>query len=273
LKRRIINLRPGRGGRIAWGAFPFLVAIAVYFVFSALRLAENPNDKLLPGLSSFGAAILRIALSRDMRTGEILLWLDTFASLRRLALGLASATALGLIFGIATGVIPYVRAGLSPFIAVLSMIPPMAVLPILFIVFGLDELSKVVLITIGITPFLIRDMALRVQEMPGELLIKAQTLGASSWQIILRVVLPQIVPRLADSLRLSLGPAWLFLISAEAIAATDGLGYRIFLMRRYLAMDVILPYVAWITLLAFVMDWLLRLFNRRCFPWLAVPAS
>jgi NitT/TauT family transport system permease protein len=143
----------------------------------------------------------------------------------------------------------------------------MAVLPILFIVFGLDELSKVVLIVIGITPFLIRDLALRVGEMPGELLIKAQTLGGSTWQIILRVVLPQIVPRLADAVRLSLGPAWLFLISAEAIAATDGLGYRIFLMRRYLAMDVILPYVAWITLLAFLMDWALRVFNRRFFPW------
>ena len=109
--------------------------------------------------------------------------------------------------------------------------------------------------------------------MPGELIIKAETLGASTWQIILRVVLPQFFPRLADSLRLSLGPAWLFLISAEAIAAQDGLGYRIFLMRRYLAMDVILPYVAWITLLAFLMDWLLRLFNRRCFPWLAASAS
>jgi NitT/TauT family transport system permease protein len=252
---------------------PFLAAIAVYFIFSALRLADNPNDKLLPGLGSFGAAIQRVALNRDTRTGEILLWLDTFSSLRRLALGLGVATILGLVFGVATGVIPYVRASLSPFIAVLSMIPPMAVLPILFIVFGLDELSKVVLIAVGITPFLIRDMTLRVQEMPGELLIKAETLGASTWQIILRVVLPQIVPRLADSMRLSLGPAWLFLISAEAIAATDGLGYRIFLMRRYLAMDVILPYVAWITLLAFTMDWLLRLFNRRCFPWLAAVAA
>jgi len=99
------------------------------------------------------------------------------------------------------------------------------------------------------------------------LLIKAQTLGASTWQIIIRVVLPLVLPRLIDALRLSLGPAWLFLISAEAIAATDGLGFRIFLMRRYLAMDVILPYVAWVTLLALVMDRLLRLLSRRCFPW------
>ena len=55
-------------------------------------------------------------------------------------------------------------------------------------------------------------------------------------------------------MRLGLGPAWIFLISAEAIASTGGLGYRIFLVRRYLAMDVILPYVAWITLLAFALD-------------------
>ncbi len=58
-------------------------------------------------------------------------------------------------------------------------------------------------------------------------------------------------------MRLSLGPAFLFLISAEAIAADAGLGYRIFLVRRYLAMDVILPYVAWITLLAYLMDFAL----------------
>jgi len=273
LSRRIINRRPDRAGKIFWGAVPFVIAVIVYAVFSAIRLADNPNDKLLPGLASFGAAIHRMAFARDMRTGEILLWADTASSLRRLGLGLSVATLLGLFFGVATGVIPYVRAGLSPFIAVLSMIPPMAVLPILFIVFGLEELSKVVLIVVGITPFLIRDLALRVGDLPSELLIKAQTLGASTWQIILRVVLPQIAPRLADGVRLSLGPAWLFLISAEAIAATDGLGYRIFLMRRYLAMDVILPYVAWITFLAFMMDWALRKLNQRYFPWLRSEGS
>ncbi len=268
MSRRIINLRPGRGGRIFWGAAPFLAAILTYAIFAALLMAENPNEKLLPGLGAFGAAIERMAFVPDVRSGQLLFWEDTLASLTRLFMGLAAATILGLVLGVATGIIPYLRAGLSPFIAVVSMIPPMAILPILFIVFGLEELSKVVLIVIGIAPFLIRDLALRVGEMPSELLIKAQTLGASTWQIVLRVVLPQIAPRLADAIRLSLGPAWLFLISAEAIAATDGLGYRIFLMRRYLAMDVILPYVAWITVLAFVMDWALRLFNRRFFPWL-----
>jgi NitT/TauT family transport system permease protein len=81
------------------------------------------------------------------------------------------------------------------------------------------------------------------------------------------VILPQVLPRLLDAVRLSLGSAWLFLIAAEAIAATEGLGYRIFLLRRYLAMDVILPYVVWITLLAYVTDLVLRLISRRVFPW------
>ena len=64
-----------------------------------------------------------------------------------------------------------------------------------------------------------------------------------------------------------MGAAWLFLIAAEAIASTDGLGYRIFLVRRYLSMDLILPYVAWITLLAFIIDWLLIKLNQKLFPW------
>jgi NitT/TauT family transport system permease protein len=64
-----------------------------------------------------------------------------------------------------------------------------------------------------------------------------------------------------------LGPAFLFLISAEAIAAESGLGYRIFLVRRFLAMDVILPYVAWITLLAYLMDYALAWLSRAVFPW------
>lgn len=114
-----------------------------------------------------------------------------------------------------------------------------------------------------------RDLALRVQEIPREQIIKAQTLGASTWQIAQRVVVPQMLPRLLDALRLEIGPAWLFLIAAEAIAADSGLGYRIFLVRRYLSMDVIIPYVLWITFLAFVMDSLLRLVQRKAFPWFA----
>jgi NitT/TauT family transport system permease protein len=268
--KRLINHTPSRGAGLLLGAVPFIAACVTYGVFAALRHAQNDSDKLLPGLQALSDAVVRMGFTPDIRTGQYLLWVDSLASLQRLCLGLLAATLLALFFGIGTGLVPYLRASFSPFIVILSMIPPMAVLPILFISFGLGELSKVVLITIGVAPFMIRDLSLRVEEIPSELLVKAQTLGASTWQIILRVVLPQVLPRLIDALRLSLGPAWLFLIAAEAIAATNGLGFRIFLMRRYLAMDVILPYVAWVTCLAFVMDRGLRLVSRRAFPWAVI---
>ena len=264
---RIINRHPSGGSRVALGLLPFILALVLYLFSSNLRLAENPNDKLLPSIDTLGASIHQLAFAEDERSGNVLLWLDTGASLKRLGIALGISAALGLMFGIGLGVIPYVRATFASMVAALSMIPPLAILPILFIVAGLGETSKIALIVIGVAPCIARDIALRVGELPVEQLIKAQTLGASTWQLVLRVVLPQMWPRLIDAVRLALGSAWLFLIAAEAIASTEGLGYRIFLVRRYLAMDIILPYVFWITLLAFTTDWVLRQLRAKLFPW------
>lgn len=266
--KRAINIRPSRLQALVLALIPFLLAAGFYVSASLERQAANPNDRLLPGLTQLADGIERIAFTEDKRTGQVILWSDTAASVQRLAWGVGISTLAGLVFGMLNGMLPLARSTLSPPIAVLSLIPPMAVLPILFVMCGLGELSKVVLIVLGIAPVIMRDMQGRVQDLPREQLIKAQSLGASSWQIALRVVLPQVLPRLLDALRLSLGAAWLFLISAEAIAAEDGLGYRIFLLRRYMAMDVILPYVAWITLLAWLMDRALRRLHVRAFPWL-----
>lgn len=267
--RRLINLKPNRGASIVLAALPFVLLIAAYMAGSAERLAVNPSDKLLPALSTMANAIERYAFKPDPRSGDYLLWADTAASLIRLFAGCAAATIISLFIGVAVGLIPFLRATFDPFIAALSMVPPLAVLPILFVVFGLTETSKIILITFGITPFITRDLILRVSEIPQEETVKAQTLGASTWQIALRVVLPQIWPRLIDGLRLSLGIAWLALIAAEAIASESGLGYRIFLVRRFFAMDVILPYVAWITFLAFMLDISLRALQSKLFPWFA----
>lgn len=265
--KRLMNRHPGRWASIALALLPLALLLALYLFGSQARLSENPDDKLMPAFSTMAEAMQRMMFEANKRSGEYIFWLDTAASLKRLLLGVALSAVLGLLFGVVSGLLPLLRASLSPLVTIISLIPPMAILPILFIVFGLGELSKVVLIVIGIAPFLIRDLQSRVLEIPQELLIKAQTLGASTWQIALRVVLPQVLPRLIEAVRLSLGAAWLFLIAAEAIASTEGLGYRIFLVRRYMSMEVILPYVAWIALLAYLMDWLLLRLARWLFPW------
>ncbi len=265
--KRLMNLRPSKVTALFLGLLPFFIVGMFYIMASDLRLEENPSDKLLPSLASFGEAIDKMALTPSKRTGELLFIEDTSASLQRLGLGILISAVLAMLIGIPLGFIPFVRAGFSPFVAAFSMVPPMAILPILFIVFGMGELAKVALIVIGVTPLIIRDLQQRVSEIPTEQLIKAQTLGGSTWSIVIRVILPQIFPRLFDSVRLTLGTAWIFLISAEAIAATEGLGYRIFLVRRYMSMDIILPYVAWITFLAFLFDYLLKKLTYKMFPW------
>lgn len=265
--QRLINHKPSRALKTALGIIPFLLILLLYQIGSDMRKAENEQDKLLPSFAEIADGLDRMAFEPSRRSGEYLFWVDTKSSVMRLAKGISIAALIGLIFGLAAGSIPIISAPLNPLITAISLIPPLAILPVLFIAFGLGELSKVMLIVIGVCPFLIRDILQRTQELPREQLVKAQTLGGNSWQIILRVILPQIVPRLIDAVRLSLGAAWLFLIAAEAIASTDGLGYRIFLVRRYMSMDVILPYVAWITFLAFTTDWCLLKLSRIVFPW------
>lgn len=265
--RRLLNVRPAGGGRLLLGLIPFLVIALFYLVASDAWHDANPSEKILPTASAMIREIQVMAFQVDPQTGAIPLWQDTLASLRRMGVGLAIATSTTLVLGILLGVLPLARASLGPLVGAIAVIPPIAVLPILFITLGLGETAKIALIVFGVTPFMVRDLAGHVAAIPEEQIVKAQTLGASTWQIALRVALPQAMPRLIECLRLSLGPAWVFLISAEAIASDVGLGYRIFLVRRYLAMDIILPYVAWIALLAVAFDLGLVALNRRLFPW------
>ncbi|HEY5808698.1 MAG TPA: ABC transporter permease subunit, partial [Povalibacter sp.] len=192
---RLVNLRPNRGGTVVLAVLPFLLLIVAYLLGSNARLEANAEDKLLPSISTLADTVHTYAFEEDRRSGEVLLWLDTWASLKRILVALGISAAIGLTVGLSIGAIPYVRALAAPFVAALSMIPPLAILPVLFIVLGLGEVAKVVLIVIGIAPVITRDVALRASELPTEQLIKAQTLGASSWLLSLRVILPQLWPR------------------------------------------------------------------------------
>lgn len=264
---RWVNLHLNRGQRFLLGALPVALLVLVYLVMAAQRHADNPMDKILPLPGAMIAAMSALMFQPDQLTGQLTFWVDTLASLQRLGLGLGIATISALVVGLVLGVLPPVRATFGPLVTGIAVIPPIALLPILFIALGLGETAKVALIVIGIAPVMVRDIAAHVGALPPEQIIKAQTLGASSWQIMIRVALPQAMPRLIHAVRMALGPAWVFLISAEAIAADVGLGYRIFLVRRYLAMDVIIPYVAWIALLAILMDAVLTQTSKRAFPW------
>lgn len=253
--------------KIVLASLPFVLAIILYLIQSDIRLEANPQDKLLPSFSQMVDAIDRMAFQEDRRTGEYLLWTDTLSSLKRIGIGVSIATFFALLVGLNMGLFAGFSSTMLSFVIFFSMIPPLAILPILFIAFGVDELGKVMLIIIGTFPIITRDIYMATKKIPREQVVKALTLGASEIAVVYKIVLPQIMPRLLSAVRLSLGAAWLFLIAAEAIASTDGLGYRIFLVRRYLSMEVIIPYVLWITLLGFLIDYTLQLIIRKKYSW------
>lgn len=107
---RLINRRPSREAALLLAVVPFVLLLLLYLWASAARLADNPADKLLPWPSAIIEQVRVLALEPDRRTGDVLLWSDTAASLARLALGLALATVVAALVGIAIGLVPLVGA-------------------------------------------------------------------------------------------------------------------------------------------------------------------
>ena len=260
-----ITKKPGPVTSIILALALFGVCLIAYFIASYIRHKDNPQDKLVPTVNQIIEGVKRVTLKPD-RNDEYRLMVDTWASFRRFIISLLLLIP-AVILGLHMGIFPYIEKLFLRFVLFFDKIPALAVLPILFIIFGLGEVSKIALILIGVFPTIVLDTYLRAKEVPREQIIKAITLGASELEIAYSIVLPQILPKVLDTIRLNLKAMILFLIAGESLAATSGLGYRIFLVRRYIAMDIIIPYVIWISILAYSADVIFRIANRKLFPW------
>ena len=151
--RRLINQHPGRGrGARPRGAAVHRRCCCCTWSPRSCGWRRTPDDKLLPSLGTIADTFHNYAFEEDRRSGQVLFWADTWASLKRIGAALAISATLALLLAVGIGVVPRVRALLSPLLNTVAMIPPLAVLPILFIVLGLEETSKIALIVIGIAP-------------------------------------------------------------------------------------------------------------------------
>src|SRR5215475_12920306 len=150
----------------------FVLLIAAYLAGSYYRHQENPQDQVMPTVAEMLDGMKRAAFEPD-RNGDLRLWVDTLASARRFAIAIG-VVLLAIPLGVGMGLFPYVEALFYRFLVFFDKIPALSVLPILFIVFGLDELSKVVLIILGIFPTVAIDAHLRAKAIPREQIHKAQ---------------------------------------------------------------------------------------------------
>ena len=276
-----IHATPSRPTAVLLSWCLFAAGVSLYFYISHQRHLENPEDRVVPNLAQLAQGIAESTLQPDADEAEqavgetqslprrflsSMLWKDTKASGRRFLLSMALLFP-AVLLGLHMGVFPYVGEFFLRFVLFFDKIIALSVLPILFIAFGIDELSKIMLIVIGVTPTIILDSFNLTKSVPQEQIVKGFTLGAKDFTIAYRVVLKQIWPRVLNSIRLNLKAVMLFLFAGEMIASTDGLAYRIALLRRHMGMNVIIPYVLWVALLLFLVDLGMRILNRKLHPW------
>lgn len=260
-----IHFKPSKRVIILLSLLPFIVFLGLYIWGSHSRHRANPSDKLMPTFQQIGEGFEEVAIRPD-RNGEIRLLMDSIASLKRVAISMIFIL-FGVVLGLFMGVYKVFDYTFNKSFIFFDKLPALALLPIILIIFGLGESSKIALIVIGVLPTIILDTYSMVKSIPHERILKAMTLNANTAHLVFTVLLPQLFPKILDSIRLNFKAVILFLIAGEAISATEGLGYRIFLVRRYLAMDIIIVYVIWIGILAFLFDSALSYLIKKRYPW------
>ncbi len=211
------------------------------------------------------------------------IWQDATASLVRLTLGMLVGVALSFLVGIAMGCFTTAEAFLLPPVSFLAKIPPTAMLAVYFVIFGIQEIRLELFAILGplrIEPLFVAMIALGIfptlaqaifqaarKDVTEHAIYKAYTLGASQFEVIWKVVIRQILPRIIENVRLQIGPAMVFLIAAEWALAHIGFGYRLRMESRLTNMNVVYTYLVVLGIAGLVLDWMLSAMRRWLCPW------
>jgi len=195
------------------------------------------------------------------------LWPDIEASFLRVTYGFLLSAVLAIPIGVLVGALHLGEGFVQPLTEFVRYVPVPALTPILMVVFGIDELSKVMLIFVGTYFQLVLMVADEIRRVPHELLDVASTLGARKREVIAQVLVRSALPGIFDALRLCNGWAWTYVIVAELVAANEGLGYRILKFSRFLQTPKIWVYLLVMGGLGLGLDVGFRLLNRRLFRW------
>jgi len=187
------------------------------------------------------------------------------ATLIRVFKGFGLAALVGVSLGVAAGSFRAVAAFFAPLVLFGRSLPLGALLPLTLVFFGLGEQQKEMFIFIATVPFVFSDTVKAMSLVPERYVETAQTLGASRWQIIYKVLVPLALPDIITGLRFLFGLALGYIMLAEAINAGAGLGYMIDIGRKrnYIADNYLLLII--IGILAYFVDYLLRFFQRYAF--------
>jgi NitT/TauT family transport system permease protein len=204
-----------------------------------------------------------VALSN---TGE--LWRDIGASLYRLAIGFVLGSVPGIFIGISMGINRYLRAALDPLIAATYPIPKIAVLPLLMLVFGIGDGSKIAVVAISVLLLTIINTLAGVRGIDRIYFDVARNYNTPWHKLFLRVIVPGALPTIFSGLRISLGISLIVLVAAEFVAAQSGIGFLIWSSWETLLVEKMFVGIIVITILGVVSTLVLRQCERYFIPWM-----
>ncbi|MDY7533635.1 ABC transporter permease [Pseudomonas sp. Bout1] len=236
-------------------ALPVLILVILEVV---VRIGWLPSYQM-PAPSEIAVTLTDLA--------EGALWKHISASLLRVLLGFTIGASLALVFAAWVGLSREAEAYLEPTFAGLRSIPSLAWVPLLLLWLGIDETSKIVLIAIGaFFPVYLNGVA-AIRDIDRKLVEVGQMYGFSRTRLVRRILLPAALPGLFTGLRSGLSLAWMFLVAAELIAATKGLGYLLSDGRETSRPDIVLAAIIVLALLGKISDGLLAALEKRCLAW------
>ena len=193
--------------------------------------------------------------------------MDILMSTQRVAIGVAFGIALAVPIGFLLGWYKGVRRFLDPLLNFFRALPPIALIPLVIVYFGIGELAKVAILFYASFFAGVIVMYEGIAQISPIYVRVARTLGAADGEIFLRVSGPLTVPHMLTALRVALGVAWATLVASELIAAQQGLGALIQDASAFFQLDIIYVGIICIGLIALAMDLVLRAIARRMVAW------
>lgn len=236
------------------------IAIAVLFL-TAWQLA---SDRIVRSFYVSSPLAIAQRLVELVTTGE--LWPHLTQTLVEVGLGMAIGVPLGAALGIALGTSVLLGGWLLPYMMALYSLPRVVLAPLFIIWFGVGLLSKVTMVVTMVVFVVFYNVHQGVQQIDRDLVDVARSLRAGRVQTLRWIVLPSLVPWLITGLRLSIGIALIGAVIAELIAASEGLGYYIKYSSNLLDVTGVFAGLAVITVVAIVLDQLLKALERRVVP-------
>jgi NitT/TauT family transport system permease protein len=232
-------------------------------LWTALTLSDVVNRVFLPGPLD---VVHRIATWLDQDD----LLADLGISCFRVIAGWSLSALVAIPLGLLIGNFRVIQALLEPLTDFVRYMPAVAFIPLVMLWVGIDEGAKIAIIFIGTFFQMVLMVAEDVRRVPMAQIEAAQTMGATRWEVIEKVIIPSAKPALLDTLRITMGWAWTYLVVAELVAANSGLGYSIIKAQRFLQTDKIFAGIILIGAIGLAMDQTFRLIHRLAFPYLHV---